>query len=436
MSTFIHSLRGRVTLAFFLGALGLSVSVYLTADFFAEGMERSYSGNRLSENMSAVLAQAHAGEEIRLPYSATMRGYVFVRGAPTSDIAGQMDLTDLAPGLHELETGERELQVLVTDDGDHRYILTYDATKLERIEDNLHNLILTGLILITAIFTLYGYWMSAHIVRPIKSLADAVDDLEGGNSLLPTRFLEQGHGEVSTLGAALYSYSVRLRSFMARERSFTADVSHELRNPAMAASNALELLEARHDLDEKAKGQVQRVRRSVERMQDLIALFLSLSREPEVLAVEKPEFDVLAVVSGVVEDFQQTSWVDEHRLNVHVNGHPCGVGNASMAQVVLENVLVNAAQYAPASDIDIVVDDHGVSIADRGPGMNAAQASHMMQRHVRGTVSTVSRPTGMGLGLTIVKRLCEHQGWTVTIDSGPGPGTRVTFSFKARTSPA
>ena len=392
-------------------------------------MEHAYLTDRLTENMNAMLAQSWAGDEVLLPYSATMRGYRYIRGSGAPVPA---ELADLAPGLHELESVGRDLHVLVTDESDRRYILTYDAGELERIEHDLERWLLIGLFFVICSVTAYGVWMSSRIVRPIRALANAVDSLDGGNVVLPPELSGRADDEVAKLASTFHSYSVRLRNFMDRERNFTADVSHELRNPVMAASNALELLESRDDLDQKAAGQLARVRRSVERMQELIQLFLSLSQEPVSSTDPEMRFDIVEVTQHVVADYQDAATANGQTLGVSIRCRPLAAGDVSVAGVVLENLIGNAVQYARAADIEVVVDADGVSINDSGPGMLDTEQPQVMRRFVRGGSGELHRPFGMGLGLSIVARLCEHQGWTLDLDSAPGRGMRVAITFSER----
>lgn len=424
---FINSLRGRVTAAFFLGALGLSTLLLLTADYFAEGMEIAFSSNRLAENMARVLKQARAGADVVLPYSATMRGYAFAHGQPA---ALPSALTGLAPGSHELVVDDRELQVLVHDEGETRYILTYDSSQLEDIEKQLEFWLFAGVFLIGCASIGYGYLMSARIVRPITALADAVDSLGTEHVVLPVDPGPTTRDEVTRLRYAFHAYSVRLRDFIERERTFTADASHELRNPTMAATNAVELLEARRDLDAKTAGQIARVRRAVDRMKELIELFLALSREPETMLGETdPVFDVADIARNVVARHTDAAASKGLTLSLNVLASSQGRGDPSMAEVALENIVGNAVRYTLEGQIDVVVESDSIVVADTGPGVSATEQRRVLERMARGTAGRASNVAGFGLGLSIVSRLCEHQGWKFRLQSGSETGTRATVCF-------
>jgi signal transduction histidine kinase len=84
----------------------------------------------------------------------------------------------------------------------------------------------------------------------------------------------------------------------------------------------------------------------------------------------------------------------------------------SLLEIALGNLVRNAFQYTMRGKVTVVVHSDRVSVIDSGPGMDSCGK-------------------GMGLGLTIVERICETMNWQFTISGEKGEGTRADIIFRA-----
>jgi signal transduction histidine kinase len=89
---------------------------------------------------------------------------------------------------------------------------------------------------------------------------------------------------------------------------------------------------------------------------------------------------------------------------------------------VVNNLLGNAWDHADGTDLEVILRGTDLVIADAGPGIEAGLLPRVFERGVRGTESS-----GQGLGLDLVSRICERLGWTLSLDSSAGQGTRITL---------
>ena len=115
------------------------------------------------------------------------------------------------------------------------------------------------------------------------------------------------------------------------------------------------------------------------------------------------------------------------RLNFEVAIEPKAVLtlNPQALHTALVNLLRNAVQYTERGFIRVSFNRNRLSISDSGIGIEPFYLPLLYERFFRGT----SQGEGLGIGLAIVKRICDHYGWTIDVDSTPGKGTTFHITF-------
>ena len=94
---------------------------------------------------------------------------------------------------------------------------------------------------------------------------------------------------------------------------------------------------------------------------------------------------------------------------------------------MLLNLLRNAIRHGRSAPVRIVEREGVLEVADGGPGIEAAELERVFDPFWRGTSSSdEAGPSGLGLGLTIAERLCAAAGWSLSISSAEGRGTRAS----------
>ncbi len=105
---------------------------------------------------------------------------------------------------------------------------------------------------------------------------------------------------------------------------------------------------------------------------------------------------------------------------------------APLLRALLSNLIRNSLQYAgPGARVTISAGAQYLQVADDGPGIPAERQQAVFSPFVRGTQPAAGN---LGLGLSLVQRICEHQGWRVSLQSAPGRGSvfRVDLGATAR----
>ncbi|MCY3838368.1 MAG: HAMP domain-containing sensor histidine kinase, partial [Gammaproteobacteria bacterium] len=206
-----------------------------------------------------------------------------------------------------------------------------------------------------------------------------------------------------------------------RERSFTAAASHELRTPLTVIGGALELLE-REEQSERVRRVLERIRGANADMRSTIAMFLALARESDGRLVEDEEIRVLAVVEKAVEECEPLLRAKDGLADVQADSDPVFEGHALAFATVVGNVLRNAVEHGPPDERPKIL----IRVC--------ARELVVRNRSERSPASTPSASPPRGLGLEIVHRLCEHNGWSFVLTDDYGE-TTARFSWAPRRNP-
>jgi signal transduction histidine kinase len=261
-----------------------------------------------------------------------------------------------------------------------------------------------------------GLWLAARVISPVTELARRVRDLppDGGADALAEDFSED---EVGELARVFDRYLERIQAFIERERSFTEDVSHELRTPLTVINGATEVLLRDVSLVGRARQRVQRVARAGRGMSDLTEALLVLAREKTDSARPASECSVEEVLSDTVESHRYLLVGKPVEVTLDVRARPTLMVDRAVLGIVLGNLIRNACTYTEAGEIRIELDADRVTVRDSGIGIPGTELDQVFERHYRGSTSK-----GSGIGLSLVKRICERYGWTISIQSEEGKG--------------
>ena len=95
-------------------------------------------------------------------------------------------------------------------------------------------------------------------------------------------------------------------------------------------------------------------------------------------------------------------------------------------QLVLANLIKNAVLYTDRGYVRVTYDARRLTVADSGPGHRARSTA---RRSSSATTARDDKPEGLGLGLAIVRRICDDLGWKIEVRSEPGAGSAFSVVF-------
>jgi signal transduction histidine kinase len=414
----LHSLRARVALYFAgfgaLLSLVMAVMVYQSA--------HDLSVRLIDETLTAELDDYIARRErnpLSLPPSTvTLQG--FVREVNETD--GVPDyLATLPPGRHEIRVGTLSYRAAVLDRDNARYYLLYDISlKLKREQRFAQQLSIVA-VAMTLLSALLGVFLSGAAVAPVRDLAARVRHRrpEDWDRPLAEHFHDR---EIEELAGVFDRQLSRMRAFMERERAFGADMSHELRTALAVILSATEVLLDDDQLNDKQKARVQRIERAARDMAELGTALLLMAREDH--AQPGGGCQVAAVIEEAVE--RQHHVLGSKPVAVDVQTDPALIvaADCGLVDILVSNLVRNAFSYTDAGSVTIHQDSRSLVISDTGRGIPADAIDQAFLRHFRDMAST-----GAGIGLSLVKQICDRYGWQVRLESGEQQGTTVTVVF-------
>ena len=227
----------------------------------------------------------------------------------------------------------------------------------------------------------------------------------------------------------------RLETADRQKNEFLAMLAHELRNPLAPIRNAGELLARSLPESPRAKAITDMLKRQVNVLVRLVDDLLDVSRITQGRIVLKRRPVLLAeIVAQAMETVEPLVQEKHHEISV-VSYRPLRVnGDATRLVQCVVNVLTNAAKYTqPRGVIRVEAsEDKGeavLSISDNGPGISPELLPHIFDLFVQSERTLDRSQGGLGIGLSLVKRLIEMHGGQITARS-PGPGAGSVFEIR------
>lgn len=311
--------------------------------------------------------------------------------------------------------------------GETSYFLVKDQTSFENAETLLIKAVFGGFVLSVLASLVLGVLLVKQVIAPVRKLTAQVTQRES--------MREEGHAlaagyaedEVGALAAAFDATFFRLRQALRREALFTSDVSHELRTPLMVIQSTCEILVAKENLEEYTRKKIEAIRRAAKEMNELVEAFLALARGKE-------NHSETATLESII-DSQWRNWkhmaekkqnrllLQEKERNPEQKriAYP-----AVLLRTVIDNLIRNANHHTDGGEIGLVLHSDGFELWDSGSGIPVDDQSKVFQPYYRGTAS---HSESLGLGLSLVQRICEREHWKISLEPNQPKGCRFKINF-------
>ena len=292
-----------------------------------------------------------------------------------------------------------------------------------------------------AAFALIGtgvvsYYTAYRVINPFIEMNHAVLCYSRGD--FSTRIPVEGKDEAAQLGKSLNEMAEQLRGLEDTRRSFVANVSHELRSPLTSMKGFLEAMQDGTIPPENYPEYIEIVLNETRRMVTLVNDLLDLARiESGTIQLNFEVFDVNELIRRTLLTFEARLIENEMEMEVHFAQEQCAVyADPTQIGQVLRNLIDNAIKYSPKGR-SLSVSTYSmrktvyVTVRDTGIGIPQEDVPHVFDRFYKVEKAHTPAPQmGSGLGLSIVKRIIESHGQSITVRSARNRGTQFTFTLE------
>ena len=222
---------------------------------------------------------------------------------------------------------------------------------------------------------------------------------------------------------------------------FLAMLGHELRNPLGAVTAAVEVLNRVENDSTMAASARRIIARQIHHLAQLMNDLLDAARASAgKITLDRHEEDLAQVVQRAHGALQVAGLTRAHRVELALEPVWVEVDTTRMEQVVT-NLLTNAVKYTPSGgsiqvSLRAEADEAVLKVKDSGTGISPSLLPRVFDLFAQGERNIDRRQGGLGIGLTLVRRLVELHGGTVEVQSeGPGRGSLFTVRLKRASAP-
>ena len=438
-----RGLRAKLVRVYALQVLLISIAAlvgtYITY-VIVEDVLTQQALNEEAEHFWELFAQDSAQP---LPDTENMKGYL-AHGADKSHLP--FALRELSVGFGRVGEMPNSPLVHVSEEDGRTLYLVFAEEQVSTLVFYFGLAPLLAVLLTVYVLLFLTYRLSDQAISPILNLAKVFEqyNFRGTEKIEIPDLPDDVDLETKMLADALESFSSRLTQFVDRERTFTRNAGHELRTPIAVIKGSLELLKSREHSAQDARV-FERLSRVVSDMQGLLETLLLLAREEEVLGDQ-----AVSVNSIVVEEIEMLTELAREQKNTVTLYENCEAecfAQPRVLAIIVSNLLRNAILYTEEGTINVHISEQSLAIADTGIGMSNDDLQQVFSAFYRGSNVTNRVPDrqsqltdqsiakqanhGQGLGLALVRRLCEQLNWRIEVTSVEGAGTEFIIFFAA-----
>ncbi len=288
-------------------------------------------------------------------------------------------------------------------------------------------------VIVITIFVLTRF-IAGESIKPIDDVIRTAEKITKTN-LNQRIHLPLHQDELHRLSITINALLDRLQEAFQREQQFTADASHELNTPLSVVKGTLEVLIRKPREIEHYEARVLFCLIELNRMKRIIDKLLVLALyEGNKISPNIEEIILPQLIDDVVARMQVAACEKDISMAVKGAEKERVAADHAMLEMIFENLLSNAIKYSPASSaITIAIEHNGgditCCIADQGIGIPEKNIPKIFDRFYRVDESRNSQTGGVGVGLSIVKKLADIQQISIAVQSTPNIGTTFMLTF-------
>lgn len=403
-----YSLQSRFTLTLSGVAIFIAVLVGLFGQYINERLEVEIWRATLESEFSYFKENTSLYSDNVNILTGNLRVFRYIRGAPQNQSVPAI-FYQLEPGIYdEIKINDKEYCVLVRDLDKDRVLLAYDITHLEHKEFKL-GVVIFGVVILSIIFIVYiSHILGGKLVAPIKRLADRLSSLNPEDRGLSVGD-EYEDSELSVIAQAIDYYLARLDTYVDREREFLDTASHELRTPITVISGAVDVLTSAQSKTEINRRVLSRIKQATSDMTETINVLFVLAKDSTQIANSAKPFQVDSLIEKIINE-DLSAFPDTNKKIQLLLDSTCIFAPEGPSSIIFRNLIRNAIEHSVGMHVFVELKSGIFTIKNEGSSINPDKIATLFNKRVRG-----ENNEGSGLGLYLIKRICESLNWTIEI---------------------
>lgn len=311
-------------------------------------------------------------------------------------------------------------------------------TDMSRTNDSIRQVYLDVLLsaCVSVIFSFLAVsYITGRMTKPITDMNNIVRRFSKGE--FDARVKIVSRDEVGQLGQSFNVMADELDTLEHSRRSFVANVSHELRSPLTSMRGFLEAMQDGTVPQEEYGKYLGIVLDETKRMTAMVNDLLDLARIESGQTVLKLEaFDINELIIRTLLTFEAR--INAANIEVQMDfeaEHTVVEADPDQIAQVVRNLVDNAIKFSPKGGTltlktEVGKKDVRIYVQDEGVGIAPEDLPYVFDRFYKAEKAHTPSGSSTGIGLSIVKRIVEQHGQTITVESPPGKGTCFTFTLK------
>ncbi|MBU1419069.1 MAG: HAMP domain-containing protein [Proteobacteria bacterium] len=286
-----------------------------------------------------------------------------------------------------------------------------------------------GLIVSAIVLLSVGYYVAGRILAPIRTINRLIHEIN--DKTLDKRIPPgETHDELYDLKSSLNEMFDRLQYSFTRQKEFIANASHELKTPITLLRLFFDENVCQPGLPDVFRDKLISQQATLSRMDRLVRNLLDLSVLECKKSYEPEEYDLVGQIHSVLKEFAEIFKTEGIRITVSMPSALSVFADREKIRRVLINLIDNAIKYNQTNgEIRVRGNDETdkitLEIYNTGTGIAQEELGKVFDQFYRVEKSRSIAHGGSGLGLSIVKRIVELHGGTITIESDAGAWAQV-----------
>ena len=304
----------------------------------------------------------------------------------------------------------RRIDFLVTQNGKN-FIAT--VKKSEQETEDIVRLILLITFFVIAILLLILFvsnrFLLSKLWRPFNHTLDQLKDfnLSSKNQIMlqPTNV-----DEFIELNKTASLLTQKVKSDYESLKSFTGNASHEIQTPLAIIKNKIELLSQSDSLEQSQIEIIKSLNDAASRLSRLNQSLLLLTRIENRQFQSSESIDLSVVVQKCIENYRELAELKDIQIAKTIRNNLPVKMNDSLADILISNIILNAIKHNwPGGNIQIDLDENALLVSNTGyePKLKTTE---LFERFKKDS----SSPESLGLGLSIVKTICDTYGFEIS----------------------